>query len=288
MALISGTVVTTDVAPEISINLASDLHQSYRKLAEILGVTRMDAVPEGGSVTVYASKLKGSKPSQVAEGVEIGLTEIQRTGTPVSMTLKKYRKLVTAEAIQKTGRDVAIYDTDRALIQEVRKDVKADFFTAILAGTGTATAGATLQAQLANNWSALETYYDDSDVEPVHFVNPADVATYLGSASITLQNAFGMSYVEDFLGLGTLIISPSVTATKVVSTAKQNLHCAYVPANGAIGQEFDMTTDETGLVGITHGRNLERASIESLLITGVKFFAEEGAGVIIGTVTPSN
>lgn len=285
MALITGTTVTTDVAPAISVDLASDLHRGYKALAEILGVSRMDAVPEGATITVYSSKLKGTIPAQVAEGVEIGLTEIQRTGTPQTMTLKKYRKLVTAEAIQKSGREVAIYDTDRALIREVRKAVKGDFYTAILAGTGTATAAASLQAQLANNWSALQTYFADDDVEPVHFVNSANVAAYLGSASISMQTEFGMTYVENFLGLGTLIISPSVTAGKVVSTAKENLRCAYVPANGSVGTEFELTSDESGLVGITHGRNLERASIETLLMTGVKFYAEESAGVIVGTMS---
>ena len=215
----------------------------------------------------------------------IALTETQRVATPITRTLKKFRKLTTAEAIQKSGRENAIYDTDRALIREVRKGVKADFNTFLATGTGTATAGSNLQTQLANNWNALQTYFEDADVEPVHFVSSTDVAGYLGTASISMQTAFGMTYVEDFLGLGTLFIIPSLTAGTVISTAKENLHCAYVPANGAVGQEFELTADETGLVGITHGRVLERASIETLLMTGAKFYAEELAGVVKGTIT---
>lgn len=283
MAVITNTTITTDVAPEISFDISAQLSEGYRKLAEILGVSRMDAVPEGSAIKVYKSAVKGAVGAQVGEGDVINLTEVERVATPYTMGLKKYRKLVTAEAIQKSGREVAIYDTDRALISAIRKEVKADFFSFIATGTGTATAGTNLQTQLANNWAGLQTYFEDEDVEPVHFVNPADVATYLGTAQITMQSDFGFSYVENFLGLGTVIIANGVTAGNVYSTAKENLHCAYVPANGSVGQEFELTADESGLVGVTHDRVNDRASIGSLMMTGVKFFAEDLAGVIKGS-----
>lgn len=283
MAVITNTTITTDVAPEISFDISAQLSEGYRKLAEILGVSRMDAVPEGSAIKVYKSAVKGNIGAQVGEGDVINLTEVERVATPYTMGLKKYRKLVTAEAIQKSGREVAIYDTDRALISAIRKEVKADFFSFIATGTGTATAGTNLQTQLANNWAGLQTYFEDEDVEPVHFVNPADVATYLGTAQITMQSDFGFSYVENFLGLGTVIIANGVTAGNVYSTAKENLHCAYVPANGSVGQEFELTADESGLVGVTHDRVNDRASIGSLMMTGVKFFAEDLAGVIKGS-----
>lgn len=283
MAVLAQTTVTTDVAPEISYDISASLASGYKKLAEILGVSRMDAVPEGSAIKIYKSAVKGTVGAQVAEGDVINLTEVERKATPYTMTLKKYRKLVTAEAIQKSGRDIAIYDTDRALISAIRKEVKADFFTFLATAGGTATAGTNLQTQLANNWGAMQVYFEDEDVEPVHFVNPADVATYLGTAQITMQSDFGFSYVENFLGLGTVIIANNVTAGNVFSTAKENLHCAYVPANGSVGQEFELTSDESGLVGVTHDRVNDRASIGSLMMTGVKFFAEDLAGVFKGT-----
>lgn len=284
MAVITNTTVSTDIAPAISIDLVNELHNSYRALADILGISRMDAVPEGNTIKIYKSSVKGTVPAQVAEGDEIALTETQRVSEDVTMTLKKFRKLTTAEAIQKSGRENAIYDTDRALIREVRKGVKADFNTFLGTGTGTATAGSDFQSQLANNWDALQTYFEDADVEPVHFVSSKDVADYLGSAQISMQTAFGMTYVEDFLGLGTVFIIPSLAKGTVYSTAKENLHCAYVPANGAVGQEFGLTADETGIVGVTHERNIARASIETLVLTGAKFYAEELAGVVKGVI----
>ena len=279
------TTVANDVAPAISVDLASNLSEGIRSLAEILGVNDMYAMSAGTLVNIYKSKIKGSLRKQPASGETVPLTEVERTAVSPELSLDFYRKVVTAQVIQKAGRENALYDTDRALIGAIRKSIKASFFTAISAGTGTVTAQTTFQKQLAQAWSAVHTYFEDVDSEPVHFVNPADVADYLGTATITTQNAFGFDYVEDFLGLGTVIFSASVTKGTVISTAKANLRGAYVPANGEVGTEFGMTADESGLVGICHKVNTSMAGIESLFMTGVKFYAEDLAGVFKGTMT---
>ena len=279
------TTVANDVAPAISVDLASNLSEGIRSLAEILGVNDMYAMSAGTLVNIYKSKIKGSLRKQPASGETVPLTEVERIAVSPELSLDFYRKIVTAQAIQKAGRENALYDTDRALIGAIRKSIKASFFTAISAGTGTVTAQTTFQKQLAQAWSAVHTYFEDVDSEPVHFVNPADVADYLGTATITTQNAFGFDYVEDFLGLGTVIFSASVTKGTVISTAKANLRGAYVPANGEVGTEFGMTADESGLVGICHKVNTSMAGIESLFMTGVKFYAEDLAGVFKGTMT---
>lgn len=278
MAVIDNTIVTTDVAPAISVDLVSNLVTSIRSLQEVLGVTDLTAMPEGAIVNMYNTTVGDLQP-QTTEGDVIPLTEVtQQAVDPITISLNLYRKLVTAQAIQKVGRERAIYDTDRALIGKVRNSIKNGFYTSLASAvTETQSEGLTsLQEALARAWASLHTAYVDFDVEPVHFVNPLDVADYLGKATITTQTAFGFDYVENFLGLGTVIFAPNITANSVISTAKENLRGAYVPANGAVGQEFDLTADESGLVGITHSRNLERGAIESMLATGVKFFADGG------------
>lgn len=286
MALeIQYTTVASDVAPAISVDLASNLSKGIRSLQEILGVNDMYAMSAGTTVNIYKSKIKGSLRKQPASGETVPLTEVERTAVSPELSLDFYRKIVTAQAIQKAGRENALYDTDRALIGAIRTAIKGAFFTALATGTGTVTSQASLQAQLAQAWSAVHTYFEDVDSTPVHFVNPADVANYLGTATISTQNAFGFDYVEDFLGLGTVIFSANVTAGTVISTAKANLRGAYVPANGEVGQEFGMTADESGLVGIVHKVNTSMAGIESLMMTGVKFYAEDLAGVFKGTIS---
>lgn len=283
MAVLTNTITTTDVAPAISVDLVSDISNDIRALQEILDISSLIPMADGSTVNIYTAAVTEAA-AQAAEGDEIALSDVTYTGTPKAITLKKWRKLVTAEAIQKSGRERAIYDTDRELINVVRGHIKDDFFTGITAGTGTATAAATFQAQLANNWAALHVGFEDSDINPVHFVNPLDVAGYLGGAAISTQNAFGFDYVRDFLGLGTVIFSAKVTQGDVWSTAKENIRGAFVPANGSLGAEFDLTADETGLVGITHGRRLDRASIETLIMSGAAFFAENLAKVYKGTI----
>lgn len=287
MAVITNTTLTTDVAPAISIDVVSRLSASIRALQELLNISDPIPMAEGSTVNLLGTTVTVIG-TQEEEGDEVALSKVATWSSPITMTLTPYRKLVTAQAIQKVGRERAIYDTDRALIGAVRKKIKDDMYAAFSAaegqGTGTTPSAATLQGLLANAWAQLHVAFEEFDIDPVHFVNPKTVAGYLGTATITTQSAFGFDYVEDFLGLGTVIFSPQVAENKVISTAKENIRCAYVPANGAVGQEFEMTSDESGLVGITHGRALDRFSIETLLMTGVQFFPEALNKVFIGTI----
>lgn len=284
MAVLDNTVMTNDVAPAISIDLVSNLTKNIRSLQELLGVVDMIPMAAGTQIKVYNTTV-GTLNPQTAEGDIIPLTDVTiAEADPIVLDFDLYRKLVTAQAIQKSGRERAIYDTDRALLGEIRGAIKGDFYTAIGNGTGTTPSGDTLQAVLANAWAQLHVGFEDTDVSPIHFVNPTDVAAYLGNAAITTQTAFGFDYVEDFLGLGTVVFAPRITAGTVFSTAKENLRGAYIPANGEVGQEFELTSDETGLVGVTHARNLERGGIESMFMAGVKFFAEDLGKVFKGTI----
>ena len=74
-------------------------------------------------------------------------------------------------------------------------------------GTGTAT-GKTLQSALSAVWGELVKHYKDETVTPIYFVSTDDIAEYLGSKEITLQTAYGFTYLNNFLGLGDVIVSP--------------------------------------------------------------------------------
>lgn len=279
MAVIDNTILTSDVAPAISIDLVTDLSENIRALQELLGVVDMIPMAAGSQIKVYNTTV-GTLNPQTTEGDVIPLTEVDLVeADPIVLDFELYRKMATAQAIQKVGRERAIYDTDRALIGKVRGAVKGTFYNSLASATGVTPAGDNFQKTLANAWAALHVFWEDYDVSPIHFVNPLDVATYLGNAQITTQSAFGFDYVEDFLGLGTVVFAANVEQGTVYSTVKENLRGAYVPATGDLGQEFELTTDESGLVGITHGRVLERGSIESMVMAGVIFFAENYAGV---------
>lgn len=287
MAAPTNTTVAADLVPAISVDYTSRIRNNIDQFREVLGVSNMIALPAGNTINVYALS-KYNSPSQVGEGEDIALTEIKRTvAKTLTLNLLKYRKNTTAEAIQKVGRDVALNMTDEKFIAEIQKDVKNAFFTSVKTGTGTATAGATLQAQLANLWDKLQQGFEDTDFDPIYFVHPTDIAGYLGSAAITTQNAFGMSYIEDFLGLGTVVITTQVTATNVWATAKQNLLGYYAPIGGDVAATFGLTSDETGMVGMMHDVVAKNASIDTLAMTGVVFAPELLDHVYKGVITPS-
>ena len=263
-------------------------HNSLAKFMEVLGVTRRIPMMEGTTMYVYSTT--GTLQSgAVPEGEIIPLSQYAQTKTPVGeITLKKWRKGVSAEAIKKSGYNAAVTETDAALLRDVQKSVRTNMFT-FLNGTitgSTSVSGATLQEALAQAWGQLQVKFEDDTADAVYFVNPLDVADYLGAANITVQTAFGMNYIENFLGLGTVILSSQITQGTFIATAKQNFIVYYLTMNGDVANAFSLTADQTGFVGIKSGyQNEERAQIESLVMSGVQFLVEYAAGVVKGTIS---
>lgn len=268
--------------------VAQFTHGSLDKLIEVLGVTRKIPMMEG--TTLYMYTTSGTLQSgAVDEGAVIPLSQYATAKSAVgTITLNKWRKAVSAEAIKKSGYEAAVRDTDAALLRDVQSGIRTAMFT-LLNGTitgATTASGVGLQAALANAWAQLQIKFENDAAEAVYFLNPIDLGTYLGTAQISMQTAFGLTYIENFLGLGTVILSSQITQGTFVATAKENIVLYYLTMNGDIANAFDMTADETGYVGIKSGYpNEARAQIESLIMSGVTFFVEYAAGVIKGTIT---
>lgn len=286
-AAATNTIVAADLDPAISIDCVSRLTSNIAELRQVLGITEMESMTAGTSIKIYTLE-QVNTPDQVGEGEDIPLTEIKRKLVrTIELNLNKYRKNTTAEAIQKSGRDIAINQTDEKLISGIQKSIKADFYSTLIAGTGTAS-GTTLQSAISAARGKIKKFYDDVDATPIYFVSSDDVADYLGNAQITMQQAFGLSYVENFLGLGTLVESPVLTKGKLIATAKENLHGAYVPANtGDVARTFGLTSDTSGLIGMTHQPISGNATVDTLVFSCVKFYPELLDGVIVSTISPA-
>lgn len=262
-------------------------HNFLPKLIEALGVTRKIAMQEG--TTMYYYTTTGTLQSGVVpEGEIIPLSQYQRNKQPFGeLTLKKWRKGTTAEAIQKSGYQEAVNETDAKMVSDIQKTIRTDLFS-FLNGTitgSTPVSGANLQAVLAQTWGQLQVLFEDDAIAPVHFVNPLDIADYLATATITTQTAFGMTYIEDFLGLGTVILSSQVTKGTVVSTAKDNIVMYYLTMSGDLAYAFNLTTDETGYIGAHAKQTDERAQVEMMAMAGIQFLVEYAQGVVKGTIS---
>lgn len=288
----TNTTVAADLEPVISIDHTNQLVAGIKSLLTVLGIVDMKPMAEGTIVKMYKTTQKNT-PDQVAEGEVIGLTKVERKlAKTFELTLKKFRKSTTAESIQKVGKDKAVNETDTVFMRNIQKGIKADFFTFIKAGTGTATnlavkkatASNSIQGAIAGVWAKLSAYFEDMDVEPIYFLNPLDIATYLANTAITVQTAFGFQYVENFLSLGTVVLDNSVEIGKVQGTVKQNLNAVYIPTSGAVGSTFGMTSDETGIVAMKHFLDDKTAAINTLVFEGVAFYAEDASGIFTAPI----
>ena len=273
-----------DLAKAREIEFTYNFSENVRKLMEALGVTRKIAKQAGTMLKAY--KAVGTLESgDVAEGDTIPLSKYSTE--PVNLgelILKKWRKATSAEAIVERGYDQAVEMTTDRMLRDVQKAIRTDLFGFLATGTGAAT-GVDFQSALAQAWGQLQVKFEDDAVQAVYFVNPLDVADYLGAAQITTQTAFGMTYVEDFLGLGTVIMNASVPKGKIYATAKENIVLYYIPVNGAdLGEAFDFTSDETGYIGIHETPDYTNMTASDTVVNGMVFFAERIDGVVVGTI----
>lgn len=287
MAAETNVITTSQMAKVRELDFATLFGENVNNLIKMLGVTRKIPVV-AGTVLKKLTVTGTLEDGDVDEGDIIPLSQYETTWTQVAeASLSKWRKATTAEAILKGGYDQAVNETDKKMVLDIQKGIRSAFITGLSAGGGSAT-GVGLQAALANAWGQLQTVFEDDDISPVYFVNPQDIADYLGKAQITTQTAFGFTYIENFLGLGTVITTSLIDKGTFYATASQNLVLYYVDvteANG-LGEVFSFTTDpETGLVGIHEDTNYQRMQSETIAVAGIYLFAEIDAGVIVGEIT---
>ena len=287
MAAETNTIMQADVARVRMIDFNYQFTGSLRKFMEAMGITRKIAVQEGSALK--ALKVTGTLQSGVvAEGELIPLSRYETKEVSVGeAVLHKWRKGTTAEAILKGGYEQAVGMTTDGMVKDVQKKIRGDLFTFMGTGTGKAS-GTGLQAALAAGWGQLQVLWEDDAVETVYFLNPLDVADYLGTAQVTMQTAFGMSYIENFMGLGTVFLTSAVAKGKYYATAKQNIVAYYINvASGDVASAFKLTTDETGYVGIREYLDEDHARVMDLVMSGVTFFPERLDGIVVGTISTS-
>lgn len=276
--------LTRELGAALSIDFAEQFGQRFRTLSELLGVQRTLPMASGTVLKTYTSSVT-LDGTVVAPGDIIPLSKVVlEDGPSQELAWDKKRKAVPMEDIQKYGFQKAITLTDTKLLNEIQKGVRTKLLAQLASGTGTAT-GVGLQAAMAQNWATVTAKFDEDDVQVITFMNPFDAADYLGQANVTVQNAFGMTYLEGFLNNKVVFMSAEIPQGTVYSTADQNLIAAYALMNGGeIGQAFDFVTDETGLIGITHDIDKKRLTAETITAYGVVLFAERLDGVVVGTI----
>lgn len=284
MAAEANLIKKEDLARVREVEFVNIFGESITKLMEALGITRK--IPKQAGTVLKSYKASGTlEDGSVPEGEVIPLSHYKTEPvTYKEIVLKKWRKATSAEAIVDRGYDQAVEMTTDRMLLDVQKGIRKDFFTFLGTGTGMA-AGDTLQAVLAQCWGQLQVLFEDDTIQAVYFLNPLDVADYLSTANITMQTAFGMTYVENFLGLGRVFFNTSVPKGKVYATAQDNLVFYYIPVNGAdLNEAFSFTSDATGYIGIHEEPDYTNMTASDTVVSGMELFAERLDGVVVGSI----
>lgn len=278
-------ITTSDLVWAREQEFVEQFSENVKKLVEALGVTRKIQKQDGTVLKTY--KATGTLESgAVAEGETIPLSKYKTTAKNWGeITLKKWRKATTAEAIIEKGFDQAVDMTTDRMLKDVQKSIRKQFFDFLKTGT-TKVQGKGLQGKLAQAWGKLQGLFEDDEIESVFFVNQLDVADYLENAQISTQTVFGMTYVENFLGLGTVILNSSVPQGTIYATAKDNIVLYYTSVTGGgLGQAFNFTTDQTGYVGIHEEADYSNLTACDVVVSGLVLLAERLDGIVVATET---
>lgn len=277
-------VKSADLARVREVDFVYMFSETLAKLIEALGITR-EIPKQAGTVLKYYKAVGTLENGQVPEGQLIPLSHYRTEAVSFEeIKLEKWRKATTAEAIIEKGYDQAVLMTNAEMKKDIQRDIRKKFFASLAKGTGTAS-GAKLQPALANAWGKLQVLFEDDAIEAVYFLNPEDVAAYLGEAQIIAQTAFGMTYIVNFLGLGTVIMNGSVPKGTFYATAKNNLILYYINASDSdLNRAFDLTMDELGFIGMHEEPDYKTMTAEMVATSGVTLFAERIDGVVVGTI----
>lgn len=271
------------------VDFVTRFERNWEHLRDILGVLRMIKKDPGS--TLKSKYAQGKLESGlVGEGEEIPYSKFEvKEKSYAEITVEKYAKAVSIEAIKTYGYDVAVELTDDEFLFELQTDVTGRFYTYLKTGSLTSTEG-TFQMALAMAKGRVEDKFKQMHRSIpngiVGFVNGLDVYEYIGAANITVQNQFGFQYVKDFMGFNTIFLlsESEIPRGKVIATPVDNIVLYYVdPSDSDFAKAGLVYTvaGETPLIGFHTQGNYHTAVSEAFAIMGMVLFAEYLDGISV-------
>ena len=233
----------------------------------------------------------------IGEGEEIPYSKAEvKTKDYATITIEKFAKAVSIEAIKDYGYDVAVQMTDDEFLFQLQTNV-TDRFYKYLNGGELASEETSWQKALAMAMGRVVNKFKQmhrTASKVVGFVNVLDLYDYLGNAQITVQSEFGFNYIKNFMGYDTvfLLADGEIQRGRVIATPVENIVMYYVdPADSDFARAgLEYTVDgETPLLGFHTQGNYSTAVSEAYAIMGVTLFAEyiDGIAVIDVDSTPT-
>jgi len=275
------------------VDFVTRFNQNWEALREIMGISRPIKKAAGTRLRSYTASV--TLADSVGEGESVPYS--QATVTEVSysdITIEKYKKAVSIEAVDKYGADIAVEKTDDEFLNQLQNVVLGRFYTFLNTGSLTGAesswqmALAMAKGKVLNKFASM----NKTVTEVVGFANILDAYQYIGSASITIQTQFGITYVKDFMGYKTLFLLPAdyIARGKVIATPVDNIDLYYVDPGESdykrLGLDFTVQ-GVTNLIGFHAEGNYDTVVGEVLAIMGMTLWAEYLDGIAVITVDDS-
>lgn len=265
------------------LDFVSRFEANWEHLREILGIMRPIKKQPGAQLkSKYAEGTLQS--GAVAEGGEIPYSKYTVKETIYDeMSIEKYAKAVSIEAIKDHGYENAVAMTDDEFLFQLQTNVTGRFYDYLNTGTLAVNGADTFQMALALAKGSVINKFKTmhrTATGVVGFVNVMDVYRYLGAADITVQNQFGFQYIKDFMGYNTVFLlgDDEIQQGRVIATAVENIVMYYVdPADSDFvkaGLVYTTGAGETNLIGFHTQGNYNTAVSEAFAIMGLTLFAE--------------
>lgn len=270
------------------VDFVTRFGDNWEALRNILGIMRPIRKTAGTSLVAYtASVTLESGAVDAGEVIPYSKATIVQAAKS-DVTIEKYAKAVPIEDVNTYGAEIAIEKSDDAFLTQLQNVVLSKFYTFLNTGstTGSATnwqdALAKAQGLVLNKFATIQ-----KDVTAVvGFANILDAYDYLGAANITVQTAFGLTYIKDFMGYSTLFLLPAgkVARGDVIATAVENIDLYYIDPSDSdfakLGLEYT-TQGETNLIGFHAQGNYSTAVGESYALMGMALWAEYLDGIAV-------
>lgn len=272
------------------IDFVTRFGDTWQALRDILGIMR-PIRKENGTVLKSKSANITLQDGAVAEGEEIPFSLANVTETVYdSISLEKYAKAVSVEAVAEHGAEAAIAMTDEAFLNELQGNVLDKFYAYLATGTLTSTE-ASFQMAIAMAIGKVKDKFKKmrkNSTNVVVWVNTLDAYKYLGAAELTIQSQFGMDYIENFLGAYRVILSSEVAEGKVIATPVDNIVLYYVDPSNSGFQQLGLNytvQGETNLIGF-HAEGVYSNAIGAVYaLMGMRLFAEYIDAIAVITVS---
>lgn len=289
-------LTTTDNLSEIKareVDFVERFTDTWEGLQDVFNIMRPIKKESGTTLVSYEASVE-LEDGNVGEGEEIPYSSA--TITPVyydDLTIEKYAKAVSIEAVSQYGPEIAIQKTDDEFLRELQGKVMDTFYEFLQTGTLTAEKSSFSRCVSYSIGLVRDKFKklrkDSTNI--ITFVNTLDAYTYLGSQNLTVQSEFGLTYLQNFLGATTLVLSSEIPEGTVISTPSENIVLYYVdPADAGFKQlGLDYTVQgETNLIGFHANGNYSTAVGESFALLGMTLWAEYLDGIAIVTINSSD